>query len=182
MEKLISSWSSIQSVPESYILPPDSRPGKLVVSPCHSIPIIDLGGQVGHDRRTIMQQILKTSQEFGFNLNSSIDLPADDKATFYSDDRKKICRPYTSIDYVSEKVNFQRGGFGSYSGEVRKLSLWLLDLICEGLGLEPQYFGDGLSQVQFKAINHYPPCQDPSLTLRLPKHSDPNIITLLYSR
>jgi hypothetical protein len=65
---------------------------------------------------------------------------------------------------------------GSYSGEVRKLSLWRLDIICEGLGLESGYFGEELSQVQLMATNHYPPCPDPSLTLGLPKL---NLITLL---
>lgn len=68
---------------------------------------------------------------------------------------------------------------GSYSVEVRKLGLYLLDLICEGLGLEAGYFGDELSKVQLMAINHYPPCPDPSLTLGLPKHSDVNLITIL---
>lgn len=61
-----------------------------------------------------------------------------------------------------------------------KLSLWLLDLICEGLGFEARYFEDHeLIQVELMYINHYPPCPDPSLTLGLPKHSDPNLITLL---
>lgn len=71
---------------------------------------------------------------------------------------------------------------GSYSVEVRKLSLYLLDLICEGLGLEPGYFRnetDRLTEVQFLAVNHYPPCPDPSLTLGLPKHGDFNLITIL---
>ena len=71
---------------------------------------------------------------------------------------------------------------GGYSVEVRKLSLYLLDLICEGLGLEPGYFRnetDQLTEVQFLAVNYYPPCPDPSLTLGLPKHGDFNLITIL---
>jgi isopenicillin N synthase-like dioxygenase len=63
---------------------------------------------------------------------------------------------------------------GSYSTEARKL-----DLIGEGLGLESGYFWDELNQVQFMSINHYPRCLDPSLTLGLPKHCDPNLITLV---
>ena len=74
---------------------------------------------------------------------------------------------------------FFREVVGSYSAELRKLSLWLLGLICEGLGLECGYFRDEFSQVQLMAINHYPPCPDPFLTLGLPKHSDLNLITLL---
>lgn len=32
---------------------------------------------------------------------------------------------------------------GKYSVEVGKLSLWLLELICDGLGLEEGYFETG---------------------------------------
>jgi isopenicillin N synthase-like dioxygenase len=76
-------------------------------------------------------------------------------------------------------LNYDREVIGSYSAGVRKLSLWILDLIGEGLGLESGYFRDELSQVQFISVNHYPPCPDPSLTLGLPKHCDPNLITLV---
>ncbi|KAJ1417500.1 Oxoglutarate/iron-dependent dioxygenase [Sesbania bispinosa] len=73
-----------------------------------------------------------------------------------------------------------RDVMGSYSVKVRKLSLQLLDLICKGLGLDSGYFSDELSNVQLIAINHYPTCPDPSLTLGLPKHSYVNLITLLF--
>ncbi|KAM1346475.1 hypothetical protein ACFX13_036525 [Malus domestica] len=68
---------------------------------------------------------------------------------------------------------------GNYSVEVRKLGLCLLDLICEGLGLETGFFDGELSQVQLMAANYYPPCPKPSLTMGLPKHSDINLITIL---
>lgn len=68
---------------------------------------------------------------------------------------------------------------GNYSVKVRKLSLWVLDMIREGLGLELGSFQNELSQVQLMTLNHYPPCPDPSLTLGLPQHSDVNLITLL---
>lgn len=60
--------------------------------------------------------------------------------------------------------------------------MWVLDLICEGLGLESRYLREELSQVQLMAINHYPPCPDPSLTLGLPKHSEVNLITFRLQR
>ncbi|KAI7741569.1 hypothetical protein M8C21_011803 [Ambrosia artemisiifolia] len=55
----------------------------------------------------------------------------------------------------------------------------MLELIREGMGLEPGYFGEELTGDQFLTINHYPRCPDPSLTLGVPKHADPNLITLL---
>ncbi|KAF7153674.1 hypothetical protein RHSIM_Rhsim01G0265400 [Rhododendron simsii] len=63
MAKLISSRCSIQSVvPESYILPPEQRPGYSVAPPCKTIPIIDLHG----DRIEVIQEIIEASQEYGF--------------------------------------------------------------------------------------------------------------------
>lgn len=59
------------------------------------------------------------------------------------------------------------------------LSSRILELICEGLGLGPTYFGDGLTGVQLFSANHYPPCPNPNLALGLPKHCDANLITFL---
>ncbi|XP_059663747.1 hyoscyamine 6-dioxygenase-like [Cornus florida] len=224
MEKLVSNWySTVQSLPESYVLPPDQRPGKLIVPLCKTIPVIDLGKAVGHDQSNIVQQILDASQEFGFfqvinhgvseNLMEDtrslfkdfFNMPDEDKAIFYSEDSSKGCRLYTSsFNDAKIKVQYWRDNLrhpchpleecmqlwpqkptryrevvGKYSVEVRELSLRILRLICEGLGLQPGYFGDELTKFQLLTVNHYPPCPDPSLTLGLPKHCDPNLITIL---
>lgn len=68
---------------------------------------------------------------------------------------------------------------GEYVREVGKLGSGILELICEGLGLEPGYFANKLSEQQVMAVHHYPPCPDPSLTMGTRKHSDPGLITLL---
>ncbi|KAK4492483.1 hypothetical protein RD792_003292 [Penstemon davidsonii] len=146
----------------------------------------------------LMNDVLKVAGEF-------FRLPAEDKASFYSEDPKKACRLYTSIDYDKEKVHYWRDNLrqschpldryiedwpanptryrkvmGKYALKVREVSLLILDLICEGLGLELGYFeAGGLSNVQLMGLNYYPICPDPSLTLGLPKHSDVNVITLL---
>ncbi|KAI5315795.1 hypothetical protein L3X38_044971 [Prunus dulcis] len=114
----------------------------------------------------LLHNVMNVGKEF-------FELPSEDKASLYSEDARQSCRLYTSIDYVREQVHYWRDtlrhpchpleehidfwpqkpascrGVGSYSVEVRKLSLCLLDLIY------------------------------PSLTLGLPKHSDVNLITLL---
>lgn len=75
-------------------------------------------------------------------------------------------------------LNFSREAVATYLKEIGRLSGRILDLICEGLGLEAGYLEE-LSQVQLLVGNHYPPCPDPSLTLGLLKHCDPSLITIL---
>lgn len=77
------------------------------------------------------------------------------------------------------QVCYFREVVGKYALHLWELSLLLLDLICEGLGLEPRYFQSEMSTMQTMNMNYYPTCPDPSLTLGLPKHADPNLITIL---
>ncbi|PIA25996.1 hypothetical protein AQUCO_10200045v1 [Aquilegia coerulea] len=220
MEKLLSTRLRDQSLPESYILPPEKRPNNIAAK-CKTIPVIDLG-QVGKDREALVEEIMKASKEFGFFqvINHGVsekiikdmmdvgieffDMPVEDKMVVYSEDPKQACRLFSSINYDNEETHFWRDTLRhpvhpvenfkhlwpskpsnyrevteTYSIMVRSLGLRLLELIVEGLGLGSGYFQDELSRVQLLAINHYPPCPDPSLTLGLPKHSDPNLITVL---
>ncbi|XP_022727794.1 hyoscyamine 6-dioxygenase-like [Durio zibethinus] len=127
MEKLVSNWCKSKPLPESYIFPPETRPGKLLVPICNTIPVIDLSKAEGQNRTDIIQQILKASQEFGFfqvvnhgipkNLmNESMDvfkevfqMPAEEKAILYSDDPKKSCRLLTSSpNYDWEEIHVWR--------------------------------------------------------------------------
>nr|XP_028965087.1 2'-deoxymugineic-acid 2'-dioxygenase-like [Malus domestica] len=68
---------------------------------------------------------------------------------------------------------------GTCSAQVRKVVVEVLELISEGLGLGTAYFRDELCHNVTLSVNHYPPCLDPSLTLGVPKHCDPNFITIL---
>lgn len=65
-ETLLSNWYNIQSVPNNYVLPPDERPGDVIVPPCKTIPVIDLGKAVGDTQAETIRQILQASHEFGF--------------------------------------------------------------------------------------------------------------------
>ncbi|KAL6338194.1 hypothetical protein AAG906_015157 [Vitis piasezkii] len=198
MEALVSSWSTnAQSLPENYVFPPRQRPGKLIVPPCKSIALIDLGKAESSDRAETIQKILEViNHGVSDNLiddsmsifKEFFNLPAEDKASLYSTDLNKSCRLYTSnFTYETEEVHFwsdilrhpchplqdqvqiwpekptrYREIVGAYSVELRKLSLKILDLICQML-----------------SVNHYPRCPDPSLTLGLPKHCDPNLKTVM---
>ncbi|OVA09170.1 Oxoglutarate/iron-dependent dioxygenase [Macleaya cordata] len=130
--------------------------------------------------------------------------PVQDRIDLYSEDPKEPVRFYTSINYNKEEVHYWRDNLrhpchpvedyrnlwpskptnyrevvGTYSVEVRRLAFKLLELICLGLGLELGFFEEQLSKIQLMSVNYYPPCPDPSLTLGLPKHGDPNLLTLL---
>jgi hypothetical protein len=54
-----------------------------------------------------------------------------------------------------------------------------MNLIGEGLGLKYGYFDNDLTGSILLSVNHYPSCSEPSLTLGITKHSDPNLITIL---
>ncbi|MED6138323.1 hypothetical protein PIB30_073287 [Stylosanthes scabra] len=68
---------------------------------------------------------------------------------------------------------------GACSVEVKNLASRILRLISEGLGLKCEYFENELSGSMLVSVNHYPACPEPSLTLGVSKHSDPNLITIL---
>lgn len=65
MEKLISHRSNLQSVPQLYILPPETRPGNTQVLIFETIPVIDFL-QLGTDRAELIKQVTRAAQEFGF--------------------------------------------------------------------------------------------------------------------
>ena len=70
---------------------------------------------------------------------------------------------------------------GLYVTALKEVGSRILEKISEGIGLEKGYFKNELSQDNILTVNHYPPCPDPSLTLGLTKHSDPNLITILQA-
>ncbi|XP_058746223.1 protein DOWNY MILDEW RESISTANCE 6-like isoform X1 [Vicia villosa] len=128
MEKLVSNWSNIQSVPENYIFPPETRPGEDLKIPfSHSIPIIDLNEAQNGDRANTIQKIIKAAKEFGFFhvINHGISLnemnetmsvfkevfqmPNEYKHSLYLDDDLKTCKIFTSsLRYETEKVHLWR--------------------------------------------------------------------------
>ncbi|KAF8038395.1 hypothetical protein BT93_B1051 [Corymbia citriodora subsp. variegata] len=169
MEKLILSRCNLRHVPDSYVLPPECRPGEEELALLKIIPVIDLGRDRAENIRhstnhgvskKLMSDVLEVAEEF-------FELLIEDKASVYSEDPKRSCRLYTSIEYDREGALLERQSAtplsscgrtrstparyrelaGKYSVEVRKLSMLLLELIGEGLGLEPGFFkGDELNR------------------------------------
>lgn len=56
MAKLVSAWYKLdQSLPENYIFPPETRPGKSIFPLCDSIPVVDLSQAVDHHSVGLIQ-------------------------------------------------------------------------------------------------------------------------------
>ncbi|XP_054801555.1 protein DOWNY MILDEW RESISTANCE 6-like [Prosopis cineraria] len=99
---------------------------------------------------------------------------------YWKDSLTHPCPPSGDcIQYWPEKPTKYREVVGKYTRELRKLGLKILELLCEGLGLNPSYFSGDLSENPVILVHHYPPCPEPSLTLGLAKHRDPTVITIL---
>ncbi|OEL31318.1 2'-deoxymugineic-acid 2'-dioxygenase [Dichanthelium oligosanthes] len=210
MENLLSSAASHETLPDSFVFPPDQRPPASAAAV--ELPVIDLAGP----RDEVRRAVLEAGKDLGFfqvvnhgvpdqavrDMEASCEeffrLPAEDKAAFYSEDTDKPNRLFSSTTYGTGGERYWRDclrlacGFpvddGARSGEVierfiaptRAVGMELLRLLCEGMGLRPDYFEGDLSGGDVIVnVNHYPPCPDPERTLGLPPHCDRNLITLL---
>ncbi len=70
----------------------------------------------------------------------------------------------------------------SYMTAVEGLARRLLELLTEGLGLEPRHFSQYLEKERMISMrfNFYPPCPEPSLAIGLRAHTDPHLLTILH--
>uniref|UniRef100_A0A803MVJ5 Fe2OG dioxygenase domain-containing protein n=1 Tax=Chenopodium quinoa TaxID=63459 RepID=A0A803MVJ5_CHEQI len=83
------------------------------------------------------------------------------------------------INELHECLNVFREIVGAYVTKLNDLGARILECISEGIGLEKAYFASDLSADNILTVNHYPSCPNPSLTLGLAKHTDPNLRTIL---
>ncbi|KAF3435683.1 hypothetical protein FNV43_RR22774 [Rhamnella rubrinervis] len=67
-----------------------------------------------------------------------------------------------------------------YIREVEKLSLKLMGLVAQSLGLPEKRFNEYFKdQTSFTRLNHYPPCPSPHLALGVGRHKDGGAMTVL---
>ncbi|CAO2200925.1 unnamed protein product [Urochloa humidicola] len=220
MENMLHLAPCRASVPDCFIVPPEELPP--AASAAVSLPVIDLSGS--HDE--VCQAILDAGKEFGFFqvvnhgvpeqvlqdmealCNEFFELPAEDKAHLYSEDKQKPNRLFSGTTYETggqkywmdclrlacpfpvrgstsdwpDKPQMLREIFEKFVVVTRGVGMELLRFLCEAIGLQPDYFDGGLSGGDvILSINHYPQCPNPSMTLGLPPHCDRNLITLVHT-
>ncbi|KAF8661117.1 hypothetical protein HU200_057223 [Digitaria exilis] len=134
------------------------------------------------------------------------EMPEIDKAAYYSADINKANRLYSGTTYETggerywrdclrlaydfsvgdhvkdwpDKPQRLREIMEEYVVKARGVGMEILKMVCEGIGLRPDYFEGGISggDVVFQ-MNHYPRCPDPSVAVGQPPHCDRNLITVL---
>ncbi|XP_010545149.1 PREDICTED: protein DOWNY MILDEW RESISTANCE 6 [Tarenaya hassleriana] len=133
------------------------------------------------------------------------DLPMEEKMLLVSDDVHKPVRYGTSLNHTTDKVHYWRDFIKHYSHPLSKwIDLWpsnppcykenmgkyaeatqvlhkqLIEIIMESLGLEKNYLQEEIEDgSQVIAVNCYPACPEPEITLGMPPHSDYGALTIL---
>ncbi|KAF8661116.1 hypothetical protein HU200_057222 [Digitaria exilis] len=134
------------------------------------------------------------------------EMPEADKATYYSDDISKANRLCSGAtyetggerywhDYLHLAYNFPvddhvkdwpdmpqrlRRIMEEYVVKTRRVGMEILRLVCEGIGLRPDYFEGAISGGDMVLqMNHYPRRRDLTVAVGQPPHCDRSLITVL---
>ncbi|CAK8540767.1 unnamed protein product [Lathyrus sativus] len=112
---------------------------------------------------------------------TSREINKEDCVQYWRDTLRHPCPPSGEfMEFWPQKPARYREVVERYTQELRLLGLKILELVCEGLGLDPKYCYAEFSESPLLLAHHYPPCPEPSLTLGTPKHRDPNLVTILF--
>ncbi|RYQ86094.1 hypothetical protein Ahy_B10g105759 [Arachis hypogaea] len=84
-----------------------------------------------------------------------------------------------NMNYWPDKPHKYREIVGEYTRELHALAHKILELLGEGLGVAPKYIYNKMGEDPTIVAQHYPACPDPSVTLGIPKHRDPSLVTIL---
>ncbi|XP_074285102.1 flavanone 3-dioxygenase 2-like [Silene latifolia] len=125
-------------------------------------------------------KLISWDQDIVFGLFTSNYNYHEEKIHYWRDVFTQKCHPLDEcIPYWPQKPDGYREIIKEYSVNMTELGSRILEVISEGLGIEPGYFGKELSQDTKVTVNHYPPCPDPSLTFGTSKHNDSSLLTIL---
>ncbi|CAD6207747.1 unnamed protein product [Miscanthus lutarioriparius] len=108
-------------------------------------------------------------------------LPWKETLSFrYSDEEDDVVVDYF-VDKLGEEYRHHGEVYGRYCSEMSRLSLELMEVLGESLGVGRRHFRrffQGNDSIM--RLNYYPPCQRPYDTLGTGPHCDPTSLTILH--
>ncbi|KAF6147036.1 hypothetical protein GIB67_036755 [Kingdonia uniflora] len=180
------SDSGSPAIPDRYVKPLSERPSLSSGANPTNIPVIDLGGLVGHEaklRALTLKNISLACREWGFfqviNHGVSLDLIHQAREVWRQFfhlpiDKKQV--------YANSPRTYEGKVIEEYSFELTELSRSLMNILSVNLGLGEGYLQNAFGGDDIGAClraTFYPKCPQPDLTLGLSSHSDPGGMTLL---
>ncbi|KAK6131830.1 hypothetical protein DH2020_034426 [Rehmannia glutinosa] len=168
-------------VPECYKVQLSDRAG--LDTELADVPLINLDGICDPARRPIIvEEIGNACRCNGFFqvVNHGISQPILDGALSTASDFFNLPIQDKTKFMSNDVHNPVRQKMGEYAVAVQKLAVKIMEAITESLGLGPTYLTSKLDDgMQVLAVNCYPPCPQPELSLGLPPHSDYSCLTIV---
>ncbi|GAB2228643.1 hypothetical protein Droror1_Dr00022764 [Drosera rotundifolia] len=113
----------------------------------------------------------------GFGYSTNVDLYLSKAASWRDTVQVRLGPVMAQLDAIPEIL---RNEVVEWDREVKKFGEHLMELMCEGLGVNPQRLKEmSCLEGRVMAAHYYPCCPEPDQTIGLASHTDPGVLTVL---